>query len=447
MISDQHFFSLISSKHTNFIIISVLLALLAIENVDYAVARFLVQFNTSIAGMTLFIAISIGYILGQTFLLRMMNSSSHGIKVRSNLISKLHTAVSIVQWVLVGNIILLIIQMFVLSSYSTLSLIFVSYVSNFFTAGLLVIFALRFVSWYRNGNQSIGILLYALAFLILAVSEVMAGIGSGYILSQKDEIITPSSEVHYPNFPEGSFLNIFFSSYQYVDYTSFLLILGGSAFLLYHYSKKTKTPKMIIIIALPILSYTAVMLDALNIYDTDTNPNLFYYYIFQSLALMSGGVLFAFSFWFISKRLPESSVKTFLKITALGFILLYLSNRIDVASATYPPYGINSLSLLPLASYFVLFGLYSSALSLSQDITLRNHLRSMARHDGNLLSSIGTAQMESEVKRAVGELKEVADEHEKELAEKTGIETPIAENEVEDYLKQVIEEVSKARKK
>jgi hypothetical protein len=447
MISDQHFFSLTSSKHTDFIIISVLVVLLAIENVVYAVARFLVQFNTSIEGMTLFIAITIGYVLGQTFLLRMMNSSSHAIKVRSNFITNLHTAVSIVQWVLVGNIILLIIQMFVLSSYSILSLIFVSYVSNFFTAGLLVIFALRFVSWYRNGNQSLGILLYALAFLILAASEVMAAIGSGYILSQKDEIITPTSEIHYPNFPEGSFLNIFLSSYQYVDYTSFLLILGGSAFLLYHYSKKTKTPKMIIIIALPILSYTAVMLDALNIYDTDTNPDLFYYYIFQSLALMSGGVLFAFSFWFISKKLPESSVKTFLKITALGFILLYLSNRLDVTSATYPPYGINSLSLLPLATYFVLFGLYSSALSLSQDITLRQHLRSMARNDENLLSSIGTAQMETEVKRAVSELKDVADVEEKELAERTGIETPIAENEVEDYLKQVIEEVSKARKK
>jgi hypothetical protein len=397
--------------------------------------------------MSLFIAISIGYILGQTFLLRFMNSSSHAIKVRSNLITNLHRAVSVVQWVLVGNIILLIIQMFALSGYSILSLIFVSYVSNFFTAGLLVIFALRFLSWYRNGNRSLGILLYALAFLILAVSEVMAGTGSAYLLSQKDEFITPASNVHFINFPEGSFLNIFFSSYQYIDYSSFLLILAASALLLHHYSKKTKTPKMIIIIALPILGYSATILDALNIYDTDTNPNLFFYYIFQSLAQISGGILFAFSFWFISKKLPESSVKTFLKITALGFILLYLSNRVDVTLATYPPYGINAVSLLPLSSYFVLFGLYSSALSLSQDITLRNHLRSMARHDQNLLSSIGTAQMETEVKRAVGELKEVADEHEKELEEKSGIETPIAENEVEDYLKQVIEEVSKARKK
>jgi hypothetical protein len=204
---------------------------------------------------------------------------------------------------------------------------------------------------------------------------------------------------------------------------------------------------MIIIIALPILGYTATILDALNIYDTDTNPNLFYYYIFQSLASISGGALFAFSFWFVSNRLPASPVKTFLKIAALGFVILYLSNHIDVNSGPYPPYGINSLSLLPLASYFVLFGLYSSALSLSQDITLRQHLRSIAKNDSNLLSSVGTAQMEREVSRAVGELKEVADEEEKELAEKTGIETPVPESEIEDYLKQVIEEVAKTRKK
>ncbi len=115
---------------------------------------------------------------------------------------------------------------------------------------LLAIFALRFVSWYRNKKHSLGILLFALAFLILAVSEVMAGVGSAYLLSQKDQVITPASKVEFPNFPEGSFLNIFFSYYSYVDYSSFLLTLIASALLLYHYSKKTKTPKMILIIAL-----------------------------------------------------------------------------------------------------------------------------------------------------------------------------------------------------
>ncbi|MDW0134790.1 MAG: hypothetical protein QOK88_04710 [Nitrososphaeraceae archaeon] len=376
-----------------------------------------------------------------------MNSASHTIKARSGLIAGLHKAVSVVQYVLAANVILVIIQILSISQYSTLSLTFVAYVSNFLTAILLATFAIRFVSWYRNKKNSLGILLFALAFLILAVSEVVAGIGSAYLLSQKDQVITPASKIEFRNFPEGSFLNIFFSYYSYVDYASFLLTLIASALLLYHYSKKTKRPKIILIIALPIFSYTATILDSLNIYDTDTNPNLFSYYIFQSLASISGGILFALSFWFISRGLPDTPVKTFLKITAFGFILLYLSNHTDVNQAIYPPYGINSLSLLPLSSYFVLFGLYASGLSLSQDITLRQHLRSMAKNDNNLLSSIGTAQMETEVKRAVGELKDVADEQEKELADKTGIETPVPESEIEDYLKQVIEEVAKTRKK
>ena len=425
----------------------MILATLVIENVDYIVADFIIKFNTSSAGIILFVLISVGYILGQTILMKFMNSSSSAIKSRSILIATLHRAVSIVQYVLAANVILIIIQILVFSRYSIINLLSVTFISNFFTASLLVIFALSFLSWYKNKKQSIGILLYALAFLILAVSEVVSGSGSAYLLSQKDPWITPTSEVKFSDFPDGSFFDIFFSFYRYIDYASFLLVLIASAILLYHYSKKTSNPKIVLIIALPILGYTSSILDALHILSADTNPNLFYYYIYITLVSASVGILFAFSFWIVSKKLPESPVKTFLKITAYGFVLLYFSNNISVTIAAYPPFGVNSLSLLSLASYFVLFGLYSSALSLSQDLTLRQHLRSLAKNDNNLLSSIGTAQMESEVKRAVGELKDVADEHEKELAEKTGIETPVPESEIEDYLKQVIEEVAKSRKK
>ncbi|MDW0277739.1 MAG: hypothetical protein QN721_06560 [Nitrososphaeraceae archaeon] len=425
----------------------MILVTLVIENVDYIVADFIVKFNTSSAGIILFVFISVGYILGQTILMKFMNSSSSAIKSRSILIATLHRAVSIVQYLLAANVILIIIQILVFSRYSIINLLSVTFISNFFTASLLVIFALSFLSWYKNKKQSIGILLYALAFLILAVSEVVSGSGSAYLLSQKDQWITPTSEVKFSDFPDGTFFDIFFSFYRYIDYASFLLVLFASAILLYHYSKKTSNPKIVLIIALPILGYTSSILDALHILSADTNPNLFFYYIYIALVSASVGILFAFSFWIVSKKLPDSPVKTFLKITACGFVLLYFSNNISVTIAAYPPFGVNSLSLLSLASYFVLFGLYSSALSLSQDLTLRQHLRSLAKSDNNLLSSIGTAQMETEVKRAVGELKDVADEHEKELAEKTGIETPVPESEIEDYLKQVIEEVAKTRKK
>ena len=93
-----------------------------------------------------------------------------------------------------------------------------------------------------------------------------------------------------------------------------------------------------------------------------------------------------------------------------------------------------------------LFGIFASALSLSQDISLRNHLKSLARSDKNLLSSIGTAQMDKEVRRVVGELKSVIDKEEEEVAEESRIATPLEEDEISDYLKQVVEEVQRSRK-
>ena len=176
---------------------------------DQIVADFLMDFNTSIRGISLFTIISIGYVLGQFFLLKLLDSSSSALKARSTLISALHKSVTIVQYVLAANVILVLIQILLLSKYSTISLLFVTYISNFVTGALLFIFALRFISWYKDKKQSIGILLFALAFFILATSEIISGLGSGDLLSQKDSIITPQSEVKFSDNPEGSFFNIF----------------------------------------------------------------------------------------------------------------------------------------------------------------------------------------------------------------------------------------------
>ena len=124
----------------------MIFAVLVVENVDYIVADFIVKFNASSAGIILFVFISVGYILGQTILMKFMNSSSSAIKSRSILIATLHRAVSIVQYVLAANVILIIIQILVFSRYSTINLLSVTFISNYFTASLLVIFALSFLS-------------------------------------------------------------------------------------------------------------------------------------------------------------------------------------------------------------------------------------------------------------------------------------------------------------
>jgi hypothetical protein len=198
---------------------------------------------------------------------------------------------------------------------------------------------------------------------------------------------------------------------------------------------------------IPLVTYTSSILDALNIYDTDTNADLFSYYIFQSLTTLSGGVLFAVCFYYVAKKLPTSPIRTFLTISAIGFVLLYLSNNVSVSIASYPPYRINALSLLPLASYLVLVGLYASALHLSHDLSLRKRIRSLALSDSNLLSSIGTAQMDREITRTVDKIMVSTELDENELKSRRHLPVDLGKSDIEEYVRQVVNELAKTSRR
>ena len=95
----------------------------------------------------------------------------------------------------------------------------------------------------------------------------------------------------------------------------------------------------------------------------------------------------------------------------------------------------------------IFLGLYSTAISISQDNQLRKSIKKFATHDSNLLSSIGTAQMDQEIQRTVNGMKQVVQKQEKELEEQTGIEASMADDEMKNYLREVMQEIGKANNK
>jgi hypothetical protein len=62
-------------------------------------------------------------------------------------------------------------------------------------------------------------------------------------------------------------------------------------------------------------------------------------------------------------------------IAAYGFILFYVAGSALVLQAAYPPYGLVSVSFTGLSCYLIYNGLYFSAISVSQDMTLRQSIR------------------------------------------------------------------------
>jgi hypothetical protein len=132
-----------------------------------------------------------------------------------------------------------------------------------------------------------------------------------------------------------------------------------------------------------------------------SNPT-FYGILFTMLFTLSkpiGGIIFGIGFWMVARNIHRDNVvRSYLIISAYGFLLLFTSNQAIVLTFTqYPPFGLVTISFVGLASYLVLVGIYSSAISISQDAKLRREIRHLAIKESKLLDSIGTAQMEQEI--------------------------------------------------
>lgn len=304
-------------------------------------------------------------------------------------------------------------------------------------------FSLRFFLWFGSSKKSLVMLLYGMAFAVLSFSELMVAVSDTYLLSQKDLLITSDSEVRFYDFEEGTFLANFYDYYNYIDIGSFVLMLSATSILLYHYSIHLRRVKLAVLIGLPLLSYLSGYLDALNIYDTDTNPDLFSYYIFQAISTTSAGILFGVSLWFIVRRMEDVPARNFIIMAAYGFVLFYITNSASVTVSPYPPFGMPSLSFLPLATCLILVGIYSCAVSLSQNLELRKSLRKITQEDRNLLLNISTAQMDIEVRKLVEGVRYKIDQEESNMAEETGIQTTFPTEEMQKYLSQVLSEIRK----
>lgn len=379
--------------------------------------------------------------------IKYIESRTDSVRTKSKSVKILHFAVRIVQYVLLTTVGLVTIWILLFSQYLTDTLSITTFISNSASALLLGWFAYRFMLWFLSNKKSVVMLLYALSFLILSFSESMVAVGDTYLLIEKDDVISRDSEVTFYDFEEGTFFATFYDYYDYIDISAFLLMLGATSILLYSYSTKIRGIKLIIIVGLPLLSYISGYLDTLNIYDTDTNPDLFSYYVFQSLSTMSAGILFAISVWIVVRNMSDTTIKNFMITTAYGFILFYITNSASVTVAPYPPFGLISLSFLPLATYLILIGIYSSAFSLSQNISLRASIRNLASQNSNLLHNIGTSQMDIQLKNIITKFKDKILEEESNMKEQTGISANMEADEMEEYVKHVIKELVENRER
>ena len=159
---------------------------------------------------------------------------------------------------------------------------------------------------------------------------------------------------------------------------------------------------------------------------------------FLSLSKPIGGLVFGVAFWNISKIISyEKNMKTSMIIAGWGILLIFSANQAATQIvAPYPPFGLTTVTVLNIAGYLMLLGIYNSASLVSANNGLRKFIH---KHALKLLNPIGQAELQKEIQRTVKKIsdsKEIAS-----ITTETSLE--LDEEELKKYLHNVIKEVKK----
>ena len=303
----------------------------------------------------------------------------------------------------------------------------------------------RFFSWFKS-NKNYVVLLYGLSSAVIGINAVFTLFYVAYMLFiNQPTIIRPHLSFFTPFFiptPLAVTLN-----YGYVvsSIASFIISWAVTAVLLRHYSRKLGSTRYWIIVSIPLIYFLMQFQPLfLNLFLplSQSDPIVFstLYTLIFTMSKPVGGILFGVAFWFIARSLRHITiVRTYMIVSAFGFVLLFVSNQaVVLISAPYPPFGLPTISLMGLSSYLILIGIYSSAISISQDMNLRKSIRKATKQQSELLSDIGTAQMQKELeKRVMG----LAIEDSETITAETGVKPSMSEDEMKEYLNQVLAEI------
>ncbi len=443
--------------------------MIVIVILDLLMTRQLLPYNTTSETIMFVLTVIVGYGIGSWILFVYTTKISRDLRSKSVFINVMHWATWTIQFLLLGAFLFVVASEFYFGVHNhhtrllTTSIFAVSSISASIIMGML---SFKFLSWYRLSYRNLMVLLYGIAAITTAIS-IAEDAGVKILFINVIEEKSPAGTL-----PQSDFLYETDEKYggeiQYKvvnrDVTTLLVVptendklydslnlwpitlsfifrWAGTSTLLYHYFKRIGNKLGLMfwtVMSLPLILYLIGKMPDILMLPPDY-PYRFYFRILFRIGTIGGNILFGLAFFVIGKNIITSrtvttqKVKDYLTVSAVGIIMLVSFS----VSALQQTYGVAAHSLLLLASYLFALGLYSSAISISHDISLR---QSIKKSTAELLSNIGTAQMEQELKKRI--LKIVVDNKEK-MEEESGISSSMTLEGTKEYLEQVISEKQK----
>jgi hypothetical protein len=312
-------------------------------------------------------------------------------------------------------------------------------------AGFIIWLSLLFFSWYKS-NRNLIVILYFISTLMIAFNLITTGVYTGVKVNERPELtgeyVGGSGDL---SFGKYLFLG---NIYRIFSFISFFSIWITTAILMINYREKQSNVIVYwIILSIPFVYflityfYQYVLGNILTSYlEIDPITVSIMLIAFLALSKPIGGLVFGIAFWKISRIMSyERNIRTYMIISGFGIFLIFAANQAATQIVSpYPSFGLSSITVLNIATFLMLLGIYNSATLVSANNNLRKFIRKRAL-ESRLLDLIGQAEMEKEIQKTVKKIAQNKDilERYKEA------EFEFDEKELEKYIDSVIKETKK----
>jgi hypothetical protein len=441
-------------------------AIIFLVIIDLLMTRQILPYNNDSEFVMFILTVIIGYGIGSFVLLRYTGGISEEVRTKSRNINLIHWSVMIIQFSLLGFLLFILFSELYYGIYNSDSRFFttsVFAVSSISATVIMGIIALKFFSWYRSSNKkNLTVLLYGIAALTLALS-IAEDAGTKLLMLQV--VVEPSppgadakssfvykpsekynGEIEYKLVNQHNTTIFILPKSNLIYYNllnsivlpiGFVFRWGASTMLLRNfYQRMAKLPLSFwIVLSLPLILYLIGKMPGFIAGESFQGVDEQYRYFFRLLfriGTIGGNIVFGLAFFIIARKLKAGRLRDYLTIAGIGDTMVGIALS---TSALQQTYGVAGHSLVLLSSYLFCMGLYVSAIAVSQDSSLRRAIR---KSIPELFDNVGSPQTEKELlARAVRLLKTNREETEEETG---GISYSLTEDDIKDYIAQVIRE-------
>jgi hypothetical protein len=389
-------------------------------------------------------------LLLQFFIIKYLQSSFKRDRLNNTLKVQSFYKISLISLCVLGTFIgFLIFQLFSNNHYNTSMIIFIITISYGTATAFIIRLSLLFFSWYKS-NHSLIVFLYFISMLVIAFNLIMTAV---YTSVKVSELPNPTGEYVGAS---GAFSSDRYSllenAYRIFSFMSFFSIWITTAVLMIHYRKKPSNAIVYwIILSIPFVYflityfYQYILGNTLISYlEIDPITVSIILGVFLALSKPIGGLVFGVAFWKISRIMSyERNIMTYMIISGFGIFLIFAANQAATQTipGIYPPFGLLTITVLNIAAFFMLLGIYNSATLVSANHTLRKLIRKHAL-ESKLLGLLGHAEMDNEIRKTVKEITQ----NKGSLERHKEAEFEFDEKELEKYIDSVIKETKKENK-